>query len=221
MRTPDGFDLQGHRGARGLAPEDTLPAFRRALDLGVTTLEMDAVISADRQVVVSHDPWMASAFCSHPDGAPVRPEEEAGLLIYRMPYAEVARYDCGSRGHPAFPRQERQAAIKPLLRDVIRRAESHAAHRGRAPVFYNVETKSMPSGDGVLHPEPQAFVAREGPPEQDRERGECQGRGEPDAEALQRSLAELGHGSRLELDQDRGRARARAEARRRAVWIPR
>lgn len=159
MRTPDGFDLQGHRGARGLAPENTLPAFRRALDLGVTTLEMDAVISADRQVVVSHDPWMASAFCSHPDGAPVRPEEEAGLLIYRMPYAEVARYDCGSRGHPAFPRQERQAAIKPLLRDAIRMAESHAARLGRPPVFYNVETKSMPSGDGVLHPEPEAFVA--------------------------------------------------------------
>lgn len=158
MRTPEGFDLQGHRGARGLVPENTLPAFRRALDLGVTTLEMDTVVSADEQVVVSHDPWMASAFCSHPSGAPVRPDEEADLLIYWMPYAEVARFDCGRRGHPAFPQQERQAAIKPLLRDVIRMAESHAAHLGRAPVFYNVETKSMPPGDGDLHPAPETFV---------------------------------------------------------------
>lgn len=159
MRAPDGFDLQGHRGARGLAPENTLPAFRLALDLGVTTLEMDTVVSADEQVVVSHDPWMASAFCSYPSGAPVRPEEEADLLIYAMPYAEVARFDCGRRGHPAFPQQKPQAAIKPLLRDVIRMAEGHAAHRGRPPVFYNVETKSTPAGDGELHPEPEAFVA--------------------------------------------------------------
>ena len=50
------FDIQGHRGARGLAPENTLPAFKVALELGVTTLELDTVISADHEVVVSHDP---------------------------------------------------------------------------------------------------------------------------------------------------------------------
>ena len=69
------FDLQGHRGARGLVPENTIPAFLKALDLGVTTLEMDAVISADSQVVLSHEPWMSSAICSHPDGTPVTEEE--------------------------------------------------------------------------------------------------------------------------------------------------
>ena len=101
---------------------------------------------------------MASAFCSHPGGAPVQPEEEADLRIYGMPYAEVARFDCGQRGHPAFPKQASQSAVKPLLRDVIRMAESHAAHLGRAPVFYNVETKSTPAGDDELHPAPEAFV---------------------------------------------------------------
>lgn len=158
MRAPDGFDLQGHRGARGIAPENTLTAFRRALELGVTTLEMDTVVSADEQVVVSHDPWMASAFCSHPDGTPVRPEEEADLLIYRMPYAEVARFDCGRRGHPVFPKQQPQWAVKPLLRDVIRMAEGFSTRHDRPPVFYNVETKSTPAGDGELHPAPEAFV---------------------------------------------------------------
>ena len=149
MRTPPGFDVQGHRGARGLAPENTLPAFRRALELGVTTLELDTVVSADRQ---------ASGICSPPDGTPVRPEEERDLLLYAMPYAEIARFDCGRRGHPGFPRQVRQAAAKPLLRDVIRMAEDYGRRYDRPPVFYNVETKSRPEGDGRLHPDPETFV---------------------------------------------------------------
>lgn len=152
------FDVQGHRGARGLAPENTLPAFEVALELGVTTLELDTVISADHEVVVSHDPWFASKICSKPDGEPVTPEEEQERLIYQMPYADVARFDCGKRGHPDFPRQEPRTALKPLLRDVIAFSESYARQHGRPPVRYNVETKSLPGGDGRLHPAPQAFV---------------------------------------------------------------
>lgn len=158
MTVPTGFDVQGHRGARGLAPENTLPAFRRALALGVTTLELDTVISADEQVVVSHDPWMSSVICSHPDGRPVREDEAERLRIYAMPYAEVARFDCGRRGHPTFPRQQRQVAPKPLLHDVIQFAEVYAREHDRPPVYYNVETKSTPVGDGQLHPSPEEFV---------------------------------------------------------------
>jgi glycerophosphoryl diester phosphodiesterase len=154
------FDVQGHRGARGLAPENTIPAFRRALDLGVTTLELDTVVSADGAVVVSHDPWMSSLFCSLPDGRPVPPGEEERHLIYAMPYAEVARYDCGRRGHPLFPRQEAGPAVKPLLRDVLAFAEAHGRELGRPLPRYNVETKSWPEGDGRLHPPPEAFVEK-------------------------------------------------------------
>src|ERR1043165_10012729 len=57
------FDVQGHRGARGLKPENTIPAFLLALDSGVTTLEMDVVITKDKQVVLSHDPWMSADIC--------------------------------------------------------------------------------------------------------------------------------------------------------------
>ncbi len=158
MRVPTGFDVQGHRGARGLAPENTLPAFRLALDLGVTTLELDTVVSADEEVVVSHDPYISSLFCSHPDGTPVQPEEERELLIYQMPYAEVARFDCGSRGNPRFPEQEAQPVSKPTLREVVRFAEAYTREHDLPPVFYNVETKSKPEGDGRLHPPPSVFI---------------------------------------------------------------
>jgi glycerophosphoryl diester phosphodiesterase len=152
---PTGFDVQGHRGARGLAPENSLPAFRRALELGVTTLELDAVVSADGEVVVSHDPHVSEVFCAHPDGRPVRPGDD--VIIYQLPYAEVARFDCGRRPNPRFPEQALEPVAKPLLRDVIRLGEAWAEAHGRA-VFYNVETKSRPEGDGRLHPPPAAFV---------------------------------------------------------------
>ncbi|MBP7558816.1 MAG: glycerophosphodiester phosphodiesterase, partial [Chitinophagaceae bacterium] len=62
------FDIEGHRGCRGLMPENTWPAMKRALDLGVTTLEMDVVISADKQVLLSHEPWMGHEITTAPDG---------------------------------------------------------------------------------------------------------------------------------------------------------
>lgn len=78
------FDLQGHRGDRGLLPENTIPAFLHALDLGVTTLEMDTVVNAERHVVVSHDPWMSAKFCFHGDGRKVAEGEERNLRIYAV-----------------------------------------------------------------------------------------------------------------------------------------
>ncbi len=157
-RRPIGFDLQGHRGARGLAPENTLPAFRRALDLGVTTLELDVVISADSHVVVSHEPWMSATICTQPDGTPVPPDNRAQFNLFEMPYDRIAQFDCGRRGHPDFPEQEAMPAVKPLLRDVIQRAEAYVDSTGRAPIFYNIETKSQPAGDNTLHPEPEPFT---------------------------------------------------------------
>ncbi|MDX1530584.1 MAG: glycerophosphodiester phosphodiesterase family protein [Rhodothermales bacterium] len=156
--TSDSFDVQGHRGARGLAPENTLPAFRRALELGVTTLELDTVVSADSQVVVSHEPWFSAEICAHPDGRPVEEAEAEDLLIFQMPYAEVARYDCGSRGHPRFPGQAAQPARKPLLAEVFDLAETYAREHGLPPVAYNVETKARPAWDGRRTPDPETFV---------------------------------------------------------------
>ncbi|MBT8399104.1 MAG: glycerophosphodiester phosphodiesterase [Rhodothermia bacterium] len=152
------FDLQGHRGARGLLPENTIPAFRRALELGVATLEMDVVISQDKKVVVSHDPHFHPLISSWPDGRPVTEGESKELLLFRMPYNEIATFDCGLRGHPDFPDQQPMPATKPLLTEVISMAESESARLGRAPLMYNIETKSRKSGDNVLHPPPAEFT---------------------------------------------------------------
>ena len=153
-----GFDLQGHRGARGLLPENTIPAFLRALELGVTTLELDVVIAKDATVVVSHDPWMSATICTLPSGEPVPAAEQQTYRLFEMTYDEVARYDCGSRGHPGFSRQEKMNVAKPRLRDVIAAAEAYAREHDLPPVQYNIETKSRPEWDGTFTPDPETFT---------------------------------------------------------------
>ena len=152
------IDLQGHRGARGLVPENTIPAFQRALDLGVTTLEMDVAINAEGHVVLSHEPWISAKICTHPDGHNVSPDEEKRLRIYSMSDEEVAGFDCGSRGHPDFPRQRAMPVAKPLLSDVLQAVATHTSASGRTPVRFNIEIKSRPEGDRVFHPEVREYV---------------------------------------------------------------
>lgn len=155
---PDSFDFQGHRGCRGLYPENSLPGFIHALDLGVVTLEMDVVIAAGGEVVVSHEPWFAREICLLPDGREISGQEERALRIFDMSYEEVSKYDCGSTGNPRFPEQLKISVKKPLLSEVIAAAEQHATETGRPLPFYNMETKSTPSGDGIFHPAPDVFA---------------------------------------------------------------
>ena len=152
------FDLQGHRGARGLLPENTIPAFLRALDLGVNTLEMDVVINAQGNVFLSHEPWMSATICSYPDGRIVRPEESKRLNIYKMSDEEVRGFDCGSRGHRGFPRQQAMRVSKPLLHEVFDAVSLRTKETGREPVRFNIEIKSRAEHDGVFHPAVEEYA---------------------------------------------------------------
>nr|WP_254448818.1 glycerophosphodiester phosphodiesterase family protein [Spirosoma rhododendri] len=154
---PASFDIEGHRGCRGLMPENTIPAFIKALDLGVTTLEMDVVISQDKQVVVSHDPYFNADFSIAPDGKPVDKARQKELNLYRLAYDEIRRYDTGSNGNPKFPEQQRLKAYKPLLSEVIERVEAYRQVHNLPPVAYNIELKSEASEYNISQPEPAPF----------------------------------------------------------------
>lgn len=158
MQTTSNFDKQGHRGARGLMPENTIPAMIKALDLGVTTLEMDVVISKDEQVVVSHDPYFNSTISTKPDGASLKAGEERSFVLYQMNYDDIKKWDVGKKGHPMFTKQEKIPAYKPLLTELIDSVEMYVAQHKKTKPFYNIETKSSPAGDRKLHPEPEQFV---------------------------------------------------------------
>ncbi len=151
--------LQGHRGCRGLYPENTLPAFAHALEMGVQVLEMDVCLSADGQVVVSHEPYMNSLYASHPSGDPVLKTEESTLNLFRMTYAEIRAFDVGKRGNKLFPEQQAVGAVKPLLREVLAMGEAFRQKTGKA-VYYNIEIKSDPTEYGKSQPKEVAEFSK-------------------------------------------------------------
>jgi glycerophosphoryl diester phosphodiesterase len=140
--------IQGHRGCRGLYPENSLPAFQHALELGVTVLEMDVCLSADGQVVVSHEPYMNPLYATHPDGRPV---SDASINLYQKTYTEIKSFDVGSRGNNLFPEQAHVATYKPLLSEVLALGEAYARKTGRR-IEYNIEIKSESTEYGISQP---------------------------------------------------------------------
>ncbi len=150
------FDLEGHRGARGLAPENTLPAFARALSLGVTTLELDVGVTRDGVVVISHERGLTPNTARGPHGKWLT---APGPMIHALSYAELERYDVG-RLNPAtsyarqFPDQvPADGARIPRLADLfalVNKARNES-------VRFNIETKLSPAApDETLPPEPFA-----------------------------------------------------------------
>ena len=152
------FDIQGHRGCRGLMPENTTPAMLKAIDLGVTTLEMDVVVTSDKKIILSHEPFFNHDITTKPEGGEFTAAEEKGLNIYQMSFKETQAYDVGLKTNPRFPQQEKIKAKKPLLSDIIDDVEAYIRLKGVSPVFYNIETKSTPATDGIFHPTPEIFV---------------------------------------------------------------
>lgn len=147
------FDLQGHRGARGLAPENTLPAFARALEVGVTTLELDTGVTRDGVVVVSHDPALNPEIVRDGRGAWL---ERRGPAIRSLTYEALSRYDVGrlKPGTDYARRYPAQVAVDgtriPRLSEVFELAR----RAGNGEVRFNIETKLSPARpDETLAPE--------------------------------------------------------------------
>ncbi|MDB4290968.1 glycerophosphodiester phosphodiesterase family protein [Cyclobacteriaceae bacterium] len=150
------LDLQGHRGMRGLFPENSILGFLKALELGVNTLELDIVMSGDTQLVVSHEPFISSAICQYPGGKQIPKEMEKELNMYHMTYQEIKAFDCGSLFNNDFLLQEKSRISKPLLTEVLDTVEQVATAKGQL-IHYNIELKSELALEGIYHPEVAVF----------------------------------------------------------------
>ena len=151
-------DFQGHRGARGLLPENTIPSFIKALELGMNTIELDLVLTADSVLLVSHEPWFNHQISSHPDGTPVTESESRMLNIFKMSAAEAQTFDVGSRGNPGFPEQSPISINKPTLKESVLAIENWIQTQNHPQVWYNIELKSDPHDYDVYYPQPQTFA---------------------------------------------------------------
>jgi glycerophosphoryl diester phosphodiesterase len=121
--------VHGHRGARAMRPENTIPAFQYAIEQGVDALEMDMAVTKDDVIVISHDPILEPPVCIGP--AP-------RAVIHELTLAEVRQWDCGAVQNPKFPLQEAIPGTRmPTLDEVFDLAS-------RGSFDYNIETKSFP-----------------------------------------------------------------------------
>jgi len=149
------FDLEGHRGTRGLAPENTLAAFKRALAIGVTTIETDLAVTRDDVLVISHDPFLNPDVVRGPDGQWLA---QKGPSIRTLTLAELKRYDIGrlnpaSRYASQFPEQRSADGERfPTLRELFDLVKANDK-----PVRLNIETKSTPL-DPAQTVDPAAFA---------------------------------------------------------------
>ena len=133
--------MHGHRGARALRPENTLPAFQYAIEQGVDVLELDMAVTRDNVIVISHDPRMNPAVCQGPGGE---------TAIHRMTLEQVRQWDCGALKNPAFPQQQPVPGTRmPTLEEVLDLAAPTS-------VELNIETKIDPRTP-ELAPDPQTF----------------------------------------------------------------
>ncbi|WP_097134030.1 glycerophosphodiester phosphodiesterase family protein [Pedobacter xixiisoli] len=152
------FEVQGNRGARGLMPENTIPSMIKALENGATTLKMEVVITKDKQVVVSQEPYFNHTISISPSGEEITLKNEKKFNIYKMNYDEVRQFDVGSKPNARFPHQEKFRVEKPLLNDLIDKVEIFSAKKKKTKPHYNIETKLIRKGDGEFQPSPEEYV---------------------------------------------------------------
>ena len=148
------IDVQAHRGGAGLMPENTIPAMKNAIDLGVNTVEFDLQVTADGQVIVNHDAYFHPRYATRPDGTLIQ-EEDPKEYIYTMPYDSVMKYDVGLRVNDRWPTQQHFVVQRPLLSDLVDFVEDY----GKQSLNYNVEIKSAEGElEGTAWPEYHEFV---------------------------------------------------------------
>lgn len=152
------FDLQGNRGARGIMPENTIKGMLRALDLGATTISMNTVVTKDKKVILSQEPYFNHEYSLKPNGKPITLKEQKSYNIYQMDYADVQKFDVGSKVHSRFPYQQKYVAYKPLLEETIDSVEAYVKENKLAKPNYSIETKTIPNGDNEFQPEPAEFI---------------------------------------------------------------
>jgi glycerophosphoryl diester phosphodiesterase len=152
------LEVIGHRGNVSKYPENSIEGFISLLKTGADALELDLVISGEKEVVVSHEPYMAASYMLDPEGRRIKKSEEKNYRIYEMSYDNIRKFDSGSRFNSKFPFQKRIPAYKPLLREVFEKLEAYANENDTRSLNYYLELKSEPAEYGITQPYPEEFA---------------------------------------------------------------
>jgi glycerophosphoryl diester phosphodiesterase len=132
------IELHGHRGARGLMPENTIPAFQKAIDLGMNFLELDVVLTKDKEIIVHHDTEVNTKICIHKEGKPLKKDP-----ISTWTLSQIKELDCGSIKNIRFPEQQMiENTSIPTLKEVISFVKNYEKNNpGKTIIKLNIEMK--------------------------------------------------------------------------------
>ncbi len=137
-------DWQGHRGARGLKPENTWPAFEEAIQYKMTTLELDTVLTKDKRIVIHHDSETNPVICQNSDGSSIKK-----ISLYNLTLTELQTLDCGSKKNPSFPEQNPVPGTKLITIEEFFQKVSDAEKKTKQKFLFNIETKFPDDGSAA------------------------------------------------------------------------
>jgi glycerophosphoryl diester phosphodiesterase len=148
----------GHRGARGLMPENTIPSMIKAIEAGANVIEVDVHLTRDDKVIVYHDASFNPDYTTLPNGQEIAKEERKKYTFYQMNYSDARPFVIGMKPYSLFPQQQRINSYAPLLSELIDSVEAFTKSKNITPVYYLVEVKSNAKTDGVEQPSPERYM---------------------------------------------------------------
>lgn len=158
---PKGFPAfykEGHRGTRGLMPENTIPAMKKGIEVGANVIEVDVYTSKDGKVIISHDPYVNADHSLTADGKDLSKEEGKKYVFHHMNYSDIRKFDVGSKYYKAYPQQKKIPAYIPLLSELIDSVELYLSTNKLPAVVYNIELKSSKKYDNTYNALPADLV---------------------------------------------------------------
>lgn len=127
----------GHRGCRGIFPENTIEGFKKAIEMGVDGIEWDVVVNKDNELVISHEPYIDTSYCSYINGKEIISKKDEELNIFTMTTSELKGFDCGSKINNRFPEQEKIKLTKPTYKEAEKELKNY-----KGTILFEIKSES-------------------------------------------------------------------------------
>ena len=154
LSLPDNFPSfykEGHRGTRGLMPENTIPAMKKGIEAGANVIEVDVYLTKDNKVLIAHDPYVNINHSLYNDGSEIAKADAKKYVWRQMNYEDIRKFDVGSKPYAAYPQQQKIKTPMPLLGELIDSVEAHVVANNLPKPIYNIELKTSLRFDSLQY----------------------------------------------------------------------
>jgi len=145
------FYKEGHRGTRGLMPENTIPAMKKGVESGANCIEVPLYLTKDGKVLIAHDPFVNVTHSLYHDGSEIAKGDAKKYIWHQMNYEDIRKFDVGSKPYPAFPQQQKIKVSMPLLGELIDSVEAYVSAHNLPKPIYNIELKTSAKYDSLQY----------------------------------------------------------------------